>query len=100
MNFRRITPLVAAACLLTSFSVSAQRPAPPNVTSPEPRTTMSCQEMIEKAEPTVDQMTDQNQMKAQREIERAKADMQDSKWNSCKSHMQSVLDLTNTSTPN
>ncbi len=100
MNLRTIPPLAAAACLLTSLSVSAQMSSPPNVTSPEPRTSMSCQEMMEKAGPTVDQMSDQNRRKAQREIERAKADMEDGKENSCKSHMQKVLDMPTTSRSN
>ncbi len=99
MNIRTLSPVIAAAWLVTSLSVSAQS-SPPSVTDVEPTVPGTCQDMMDKARPAVDQMSDQDRMKAEKETESAQTDMDASKWKACKAHMQKVLDIPNSESSN
>ena len=55
---------------------------------------MTCQQMMDKAKPMVEQMTDQKQMaKAQKEMAKAQTDLDKGKEKTCKMRMKKVMDM-------
>ena len=57
---------------------------------------MSCQDMMDKAKPMVSQMSDAKKMSmAQKEMDTAKTAMDKGKMKTCKSHMNKVMGMVN-----
>jgi hypothetical protein len=87
MNTRIMTALLASAAMLTGFSALAQTAAPDD-------SSMTCQQMMDKAKPMVSQMSDQKKMaQAQKEMTKAQTDSDAGKMKTCKMRMKKVMKL-------
>ena len=89
MNTRLVTALIAGSLMLTGMSAFAQNEAAADSSA------MTCQQMMDKAKPMVEQMTDQAKMaKAQKEMAKAQTDLDKGKMKTCKMRMKKVMDMT------
>ena len=92
MNTRITTAVIASALLLTGLSALAQTPSDHSAMSSN---SMTCQQMMDKAKPMVEQMSDQKMMeKAHQEMTEAQTAMDAGKMKSCKMHMSKVMKMT------
>lgn len=92
MNIRITTALFASALMLTGLSAVAQ--TSPMGNSVMTSDSMTCQQMMDKAKPMVEQMSDQKMMmKAQKQMKEARTDMDKGKMASCKMHMKKVMKM-------
>jgi len=92
MNTRITTACFASAFMLTGLSAVAQTTTTDN--SAMDSHSMTCQQMMDKAKPMVDQMSDQKKMAmAQKQMTEAQTDMNAGKMSDCKKHMEKVMKM-------
>jgi hypothetical protein len=94
MNTRLATALIAGAFMFSGMSAMAQNGSSDSATASD-SSSMTCQQMMDKAKPMVEQMTDQKKMeKAQKEMAKAQTDLDKGKMKTCKMRMKKVMDMT------
>jgi hypothetical protein len=92
MNIRITTACLASALMLTGLSAIAQTTATEN--SSMDSHSMTCQQMMDKAKPMVDQMSDQKKMaKAQKEMTEAQTNMTAGNTAGCKKHTEKAMKM-------
>ena len=92
MNIRITTAFFASALMLTGLSAVAQTTTTDN--SSTESHSMTCQQMMDKAKPMVDQMSDQKKMAtAQKHMTEAQTDMNAGKMADCKKQMEKVMKM-------
>jgi hypothetical protein len=92
MNTRMTTAIFASTLMLTGLSAVAQTSTTDNGAMDSH--SMTCQQMMDKAKPMVDQMSDQKKMAtAQKQMAEAQTDMQAGKMEGCKKHMEKVMKM-------
>jgi hypothetical protein len=92
MNIRITTTCLASALMLTGLSAVAQTTTTNN--SAMESNSMTCQQMMDKTKPMVDQMSDQKKMaKAQKEMTEAQTNMSSGNMAGCKKHMEKAMKM-------
>lgn len=92
MKIRITTALFASALMLTGLSAIAQT-TQTNIAAMGSNS-MTCQQMMDKAKPMVDKMSDPKMMmKAQKQMTEAQTDMDKGKMARCKAHMKEAMKM-------